>query len=187
MSLTVILLMAVGLAMDAFAVALASGSALVGSRREHALRLGAAFGAAQMLMPMIGWFLGIRLKGFISSFDHWIAFGLLLFIGLKMLRESFSADACDKEPGLMTGRRLFLLSVATSIDALAVGVTFAFLDCPVVLASSIIGAVTFVIAAAGAYIGCFCCCLWGRRAERLGAVILILIGLKILLEHLWTM
>ncbi len=187
MSLIVIVLTAVGLAMDAFAVALASGNAAVSSRLRHALRLGGAFGLAQMLMPLIGWFLGIRLKHFIVSFDHWIVFGLLVFVGVKMFRESFSGDDCVKGSEPMTARRLFLLSVATSIDALAVGVTFAFLDCPIVLASVIIGAVTFVIAASGAFIGCFCCCLWGRRAERLGAVILILIGIKILLEHLWTM
>ncbi|MEI6437831.1 MAG: manganese efflux pump MntP family protein [Candidatus Omnitrophota bacterium] len=188
MSLIVIFFTAIGLSMDAFAVALASGSAAGSSRVRHALRLGGAFGAAQMLMPLLGWFLGVRLKQVILSYDHWIAFVLLSGIGLKMIWESFSEDDCAKEGSLpITRRRLFLLSVATSIDALAVGVTFAFLDCPVVLASVIIGAVTFVLAGAGAIIGCFCCCVWGRRAERLGAVILILIGLKILLEHTWTM
>ncbi|MBF0387047.1 MAG: manganese efflux pump [Candidatus Omnitrophica bacterium] len=186
MSLVVIFMTAVGLAMDAFAVALASGSAVAGSRWRHALRLGGAFGLAQMLMPLIGWFLGFKLKSVITSFDHWIAFGLLVFIGVKMLRESFSADDCVRSPEPLTARRLLVLAVATSIDALAVGVTFAFLDCPVVQASVIIGVVTFVIAGAGALIGAFCCCLWGRQAERLGGIILILIGAKILVEHLWT-
>ncbi len=239
MNITVILLTAVGLSMDAFAVALASGSSVVGSRWRHALRLGAAFGAAQMLMPLVGWLLGVRLKNWIASVDHWIVFGLLVFIGLKMLKESFRAreeinvpfdrvdsgswqgarsappredvsdeqrrqgseaagqidtvissralspDGCVKKNEPMTGRRLFLLSLATSMDALAIGVTLALVDCPVLVSSMMIGAVTFVIAAAGAFIGAVCCCSWGRWAERLGAVILILIGVKILLEHLW--
>ena len=135
-------------------------------------------------MPLAGWALGVRLKSVIVSFDHWIAFGLLLFIGFKMLRESFVDGDRGQEADLMTGRRLFLLAIATSIDALAVGVTFAFLEYPVLLACVIIGVVTFIISALGALIGCFCCSLWGRRAERLGGVILILIGVKILLEHL---
>jgi putative Mn2+ efflux pump MntP len=183
MSIFVILFTAIGLAMDAFAVALASGSPMVISRTRHALRLGSAFGLAQMVMPLIGWFLGISLKKYILDFDHWVAFGLLLFIGLKMCKESFSSEDCVRESTVMSDRRLFLLSVATSIDALAVGVSFAFLDCPVIMAAAIIGVVTFVIAGIGALIGCFCCCIWGRRAEMLGGIILISIGVKILLYH----
>ncbi|MBF0595543.1 MAG: manganese efflux pump [Candidatus Omnitrophica bacterium] len=184
MSLIVIFITAIGLAMDAFAVALASGSAVVTGRVNHSLRLGGAFGLAQMVMPLIGWVLAIRLKHFIFSVDHWIAFVLLALVGFKMIKESFAGDDCAKEPGPMTNRRLFLLAIATSIDALAIGVTFAFLDCPVVLASVIIGAVTFLIAAAGAFIGCFCCCVWGRRAELCGGIVLVLIGIKILMDHL---
>ncbi len=187
MSLLVIVLTAIGLAMDAFAVALVSGRVVGSSRALHALRLGAAFGLAQMIMPVIGWIMVVKLKHWILSVDHWIAFIVLLVIGLKMIRESFpDKDDCEKKVELMTNRRLFMLSLATSIDALAVGVTFAFLDCAVILTSLIIGFVTFLIATAGAFIGCICCCVWGRWAERLGGIILILIAVKILLEHLFS-
>ncbi len=179
-----ILFIAVGLSMDAFAVALASGRASVPSRMRHALRLGAAFGLAQMIMPLLGWALGSQLRQFITAFDHWIAFGLLAFIGGKMVRESFSGDACEKPEGPMSPRRLLLLSLATSIDALVVGLSLAFLGQGIFWASALIGLVTFVIATAGGIIGCCCCCVWGRRAELFGGVVLILIGSKILLDHL---
>ncbi len=170
--------------MDAFAVALASGSASVPSRIRHALRLGAAFGAAQAVMPIIGWGLGFWLRHFITAVDHWIAFGLLAFIGVKMIREALFPDDCDKRPDPMNIRRLLVLSVATSIDALAVGLSFALLGQGILVAAALIGVVTFVIATAGGLIGCFCCCVWGRRAEMFGGAVLIMIGLKILLDHL---
>lgn len=183
MSIWIILITAMGLSMDALAVALASGKS-VSNRMQHALRLGLAFGTAQMIMPIIGWLLGHRVKDSISAFDHWLAFFLLAVIGFKMIRESFEGEDCVKEAGTISNKRLLGLAVATSIDALVVGVTFAFLDCPLLLSALVIGVVTFVISTFGAYVGCFCCCIWGRRAERFGGVVLILIGAKILLEHI---
>ncbi|MBF0569658.1 MAG: manganese efflux pump [Candidatus Omnitrophica bacterium] len=183
MSFLVIFATAVGLAMDAFAVALAAGA--VGSvRTADALRIGGSFGFFQMMMPLAGWVLGTQLKHVIAAFDHWVAFGLLVFIGLKMIHEFFSSSDCERSPQAMTARRLFFLSVATSIDALAVGVSFAVLDYPVLWAAVIIGIVTFIIATAGVLIGRVCCCVWGRRAELAGGIILILIGSKILWDHL---
>jgi manganese efflux pump family protein len=184
MNYLVIILTAIGLSMDAFAVAIASGGSITEKRTLQAFRIGGSFGFFQMIMPLIGWALGESLKRYITSFDHWIAFGLLAFIGLKMLRESFDREACQRPAEPMTRRRLFFLSIATSIDALAVGVSFAFLDYPVFLAALVIGLITFAISFAGVFIGHFCCCLWGQRAERAGGVLLILIGLKILIEHL---
>ena len=183
MNIFVILLTAVGLAMDAFAVAVILGSRMTESKIQRALQIGVSFGFFQMMMPIIGWLLGASLKQLITSFDHWIAFGLLAVIGLKMIHGSFHKENRAEEEAL-SHRRLLGLSVATSIDALAVGVTFAFLDYPVFIAATIIGVVTFVIATAGVFIGQIASSLWGRRAEFVGGVILILIGIKILLEHL---
>jgi putative Mn2+ efflux pump MntP len=180
----VVLLTAVGLSMDAFAVAIAAGGNIREQRTAHALRIGGSFGFFQMLMPIIGWLLGSHLKSLITSFDHWIAFGLLAAIGLKMVRDSFGGEACVAEHRPLTRKRLLLLSVATSIDALAVGVSFAFIDYPILVAAITIGVVTFLISTVGIFIGCACCCLWGRRAELAGGLILILIGLKILWDHL---
>lgn len=182
MNFLVIFATAVGLAMDAFAVAIASGAS-GRIRMVDALRIGGSFGFFQMAMPVLGWFLGKGLERFIASFDHWVAFGLLVMIGLKMIHEFLSSD-CTRSPEVMTKRRLLILSIATSIDALAVGVSFAVLDYPIVLASTIIGVVTFLIATIGVLIGRVCCCVWGKRAELAGGIILIFIGLKILLDHL---
>lgn len=184
MNLSLILFIAVGLSMDAFAVAVAAGASVQKRRTIQALRIGGSFGLFQMIMPIIGWVLGSSLKRFIVDVDHWIAFGLLAAIGFKMIHESFSADDGARDKGPMSKKRLFLLSVATSVDALAVGVSFAFLDFPVFLSATIIGLVTFVIATAGVFIGHFASSIWGKRAEFFGGVTLILIGLKILLEHL---
>jgi putative Mn2+ efflux pump MntP len=184
MNLPIILFTAVGLSMDAFAVAVAAGAAIREQRVVQALRIGGSFGFFQMVMPIIGWLLGSHLKQFITAFDHWIAFGLLAFIGLKMIHESFSGDGCDRKDTAMTNHRLLMLSIATSIDALAVGVGFAFLDYPIFLSALVIGVVTFLIATAGVFIGHICCCAWGKRAEFAGGVILILIGITILIEHL---
>jgi putative Mn2+ efflux pump MntP len=184
MNYFVIVLTAIGLSMDAFAVAVAAGSGIVEKRTAQALRIGFSFGFFQMVMPILGWFLGTKLKYLISAVDHWVAFGILSLVGLKMIRDSFDTSVCENPRALMTGHRLFLLSVATSIDALAVGISFAFLDYPVLLVASIIGIITFMISTAGVFIGHYCSCLWGRRAELLGGILLILIGLKILYDHL---
>ncbi len=183
MNLIIILFTAIGLSMDAFAVAIAAGGNIRERRTIQALRIGGSFGSFQMIMPLIGWLLGSTLRPLIAAFDHWIAFGLLALIGLKMIHESMGSS-CAREERPLTSRRLLVLSLATSIDALAVGLSFAFIDYPILTAAVIIGAVTFLISAAGVFIGYAFCCLWGRRAELIGGAILILIGLKILLEHL---
>lgn len=184
MNILMILFTAVGLSMDAFAVAVAAGASGVKHMRD-ALRIGAAFGFFQMMMPIAGWVLGTQLKHFISAFDHWVAFVLLAFIGGKMVYESFSfEEGCERKKGEMTDKRLLLLSIATSIDALAVGVSLAMLEQPVILASVIIGVVTFILSTTGVFVGRLFCCVWGKRAECTGGVILILIGIKILWDHL---
>ncbi|NTV29888.1 MAG: manganese efflux pump [Candidatus Omnitrophica bacterium] len=180
----VILLTAVGLAMDAFAVAVAAGAGIRERRVWQALRIGGSFGFFQMIMPLAGWLLGSRLKQLIMNVDHWVVFVLLALIGAKMLHESFSGEDCRREREDMTWRRLFLLSVATSVDAFAIGIGFAFLGYPIWLSAVVIGLVTFVLSTSGVFLGHVCSCLWGRRAELVGGVVLILIGLKILWEHL---
>lgn len=170
--------------MDAFAVAVVAGASIRERRTEQALRIGGSFGLFQMLMPILGWLLGSRLKHLIMDVDHWLVFVLLSAIGIKMIYEALSGDDCRRGSEAMTSRRLLMLSVATSIDAFAVGVSFAFLEYPVLISSFVIGLVTFVIATAGVFIGQACCCVWGKRAEFTGGAILVLIGLKILLEHL---
>ena len=184
MNYFVIILTAIGLSMDAFAVAVAAGSGIIEKRTAQAIRIGLSFGFFQMIMPILGWLLGTRLKHLISAVDHWVVFDILFLVGLKMIRDSFDTSVCDNPRALMTNYRLLLLSVATSVDALAVGISFAFLDYPVLLVASIIGSITFLISAAGVFIGHYCSCLWGRRAELAGGFLLILIGSKILFDHL---
>jgi putative Mn2+ efflux pump MntP len=184
MSLLVIFFIAIGLSMDAFAVAIAAGASVREHRTVQALRIGGCFGFFQMIMPIVGWLLGSHLKHLIAAFDHWVAFGLLVLIGLKMIHEFFSNQDCTRDNRLMTVNRLLLLSVATSIDALAAGVSFAFSDYPILTAALAIGIITFLLSAIGVLIGCFSCCIWGKRAELAGGIILILIGIQILLQHL---
>ena len=179
-----LLLIAVGLSMDAFAVSVCKGLSIQRLKPRHYLLTGAWFGGFQALMPSIGFLLGSAFDQYISAFDHWIAFVLLAFIGGNMVRESLSGDEeChDDSFGLRT---MFLLAVATSIDALAVGVTFALLpDVHVLSAVSLIGVTTFLLSAAGLKVGNVFGLRYKARAELAGGVILILMGLKILLEHL---
>lgn len=183
MRLTELLVLAVGLSMDAFAVAVCKGLSIRELRLRHAVIVGVWFGAFQALMPAIGWLLGSAFADMITKIDHWIAFGLLAFIGGNMVREALGGDdeECDPSLAPMT---MLLLAVATSIDALAVGVTFAFLRVDIVPAVSLIGVCTFVLSAAGVKIGHVFGTRYKSKAELLGGVVLILIGLKILLEHL---
>ena len=179
-----LLLIAVGLSMDAFAVSICKGLSVQRLKPRHYLLTGAWFGGFQALMPSIGFLLGSAFDQYISAFDHWIAFVLLAFIGGNMVRESLSGDEeChDDSFGLRT---MFLLAVATSIDALAVGVTFALLpDVHILSAVSLIGAATFLLSALGLKVGNVFGLRYKARAELAGGVILILMGLKILLEHL---
>ncbi|MBQ6273813.1 MAG: manganese efflux pump [Oscillospiraceae bacterium] len=177
-----LLLIAVGLSMDAFAVSVCKGLSVKELRPRHALLVGLYFGGFQALMPLLGWLLGYRFEALIQRWDHWIAFVLLALIGGNMIRESFSDDEeLNDDFGFKT---MLLLAVATSIDALAVGVTFAFLQVKILPAAGTIGLTTFLLSVAGVWIGRFFGARYKAGAERLGGCILILIGLKILLEHL---
>ena len=176
-------ILAVGLSMDAFAVAICKGLSIRALMPRHAVIVGLWFGVFQALMPTIGWLLGARFADMISAVDHWIAFGLLAFIGGNLIREAMSKGEEDCDPSLAFTTML-LLAVATSIDALAVGVTFAFLRVDILPAVTLIGVCTFLISAAGVKVGNVFGARYKSRAELFGGVVLVLIGLKILLEHL---
>ena len=180
-------LIGVGLAMDAFAVSVCKGLAMEKVRKKQALIIGLFFGGFQALMPFIGWALGIRFEKYIISVDHWIAFILLSIIGGKMIKEAMEKEEegeLKKEDKELDLKEMFVLAIATSIDALAVGITFAFLRYPIIEAISIIGIVTFMISVLGVYVGNIFGMRYKSKAEFAGGCILILIGLKILLEHL---
>lgn len=183
-----LLLMGVGLSMDAFAVAICKGLSMRKVNKKQCLVIGLFFGGFQALMPFIGWVLGSQFEQYITSIDHWIAFILLGFIGGKMVVEAIREKDDAVEVGKMDPpldlKEMFILAIATSIDALAVGITFAFLQVPIVEAISIIGITTFVISVIGVYVGNFFGNRYKKKAELAGGMILILIGLKILLEHL---
>ena len=184
-----LLLMGVGLAMDAFAVSICKGLSMKKVKWQHGVVIGLFFGGFQALMPFIGWLLGSQFEQYITKVDHWIAFGLLGIIGGKMLFEAIKGDEeeeceCGKNIEKLDIKELFILAIATSIDALAVGITFAFLKYPVGKAVTIIGVVTFVISVAGVYIGNFFGARFKKKAEIAGGIILVGIGVKILLEHL---
>ena len=183
MDLVELLLLAVGLAMDAFAVAVCKGLSLRELKLRQALLVGAWFGVFQGLMPVLGWLLGSAFSDLVQSVDHWIAFILLAIIGGNMIREAVKGDEEDVDPSLSFGV-MFLLAVATSIDALAVGITFAFLNVNILLAVVLIGVIPFAISAVGVKVGNLFGARYKSKAELLGGCVLILIGLKILLEDL---
>lgn len=176
-------LIGVGLSMDALAVSVGKG--LVAKRKSYrdALLLGIFFGGFQALMPFLGWWLGSAFAGFITQWDHWIAFILLFIIGANMIRESFNEEA-EEDDGSLEIKELFLLAIATSIDALAVGVSFAFLDVNIWTSIAIIGTTTFVISFLGYCLGKRLGTKFEKHAGQVGGAVLILIGLKILLEGL---
>jgi len=171
------------LAMDAFAVSIAKGMAIDRNRRRSALLMASLFGGFQMLMPAIGWFAGQSLKEVIMGVDHWIAFGLLAFIGAKMIYDSTKKET---EYGEQTLRlhSLLTLAVATSIDALMVGLSFAFLETSLLEPILLIGVVTFSLSVVGFYFGCGIGRFFGSKIKVVGGLILIVIGIRILLEHL---
>lgn len=180
-------LIGVGLSMDAFAVSICKGLGMSRLNMRQAAVISLFFGGFQALMPLIGWALGSQLTDFITPIDHWIAFGLLAFVGGKMLWDAFHED--DEDEGSQTDEKLdlkelLMLAIATSIDALAVGITFAFLQVAIVPSITIIGLTTFVISFAGVAVGHFFGARFERPATIVGGVVLILIGVKILLEHL---
>ena len=184
MSVIELLVLALGLSMDAFAVSICKGLSVPKLQEKHCLICGVYFGGFQALMPLIGWALGIRFQSMITNIDHWIAFVLLAVIGANMIKESFSKE--EECPDASFGFKTMLtLAVATSIDALAVGVTFAFLDVSIVPAVLLIGATTFVCSAVGVKIGNVFGNRFQSKAEFLGGLVLIAIGLKILIEHLF--
>jgi putative Mn2+ efflux pump MntP len=181
-----LLLIAFGLTMDAFAVAMGKGLCMRKIQYGYAAVIALFFGGFQALMPAAGWLLGKQFSAQIVSFDHWIAFILLSMIGLKMIwgacrEKNKQEDPCDLA---VDYRELLILAVATSIDALAAGVTFAFLDTPILLAAGVIGLTTFAISMAGVIVGHLFGTRLKSKAEYFGGGVLILIGLKILLEHL---
>lgn len=176
-------ILAVGLAMDAFAVSICKGLSIRRLKLGHCLLVGLWFGAFQALMPTLGYFLGSTFAQLVQAIDHWIAFVLLLIIGGNMIREALSGDEEEVSPSL-AAPGMFLLAVATSIDALAVGVTFAFLQVHIWAAVALIGICTFVISAVGVKIGHVFGARFKSKAELFGGVVLVLIGAKILLEHL---
>ena len=183
MGLTELFILAVGLSMDAFAVAVCKGLAMPKVTWKKITAVGLWFGGFQALMPAAGYFLGSRFKDGITAIDHWIAFMLLSIIGINMIREAFSGDE-ESSNDLLDCQTMFPLAVATSIDALAVGTTFAFLNVHIIPAVSFIGVITFIIAAAGVKIGNIFGTRYKAKAELAGGIILILLGVKILLEHL---
>lgn len=183
MGIIEIILLAIGLSMDAFAVAICKGLAMEKVSIKKVAIVGAWFGGFQALMPLIGFLLGVSFKDYIVAIDHWISFVLLGLIGFNMIKESLSKDE-DEENSSLAFKLMLVLAVATSIDALAVGVTFAFLQVNVVLAVIIIGITTFILSSIGVKIGNVFGARYKSKAEFAGGLILILLGVKILLEHL---
>ncbi len=183
-----LVLIAISLSMDAFAVSMCKGLGMKTLRYAHAAVIGLFFGLFQAVMPMIGWLLGKQFEQHITSVDHWIAFGLLAYIGSHMIWEAFHEKTEEEEfcpvDQRINIKEMLLLAVATSIDALAVGITFAFLQMPIVPACLLIGSITFGLSFVGVLLGHRFGTKYKKKAEVAGGVVLVLIGLKILLEHL---
>ncbi|MDD5066032.1 MAG: manganese efflux pump MntP family protein [bacterium] len=184
MDFLTIMLIAVGLAMDAFAVAITNGFTVKNIKLIDAVRIAFFFGAFQFLMPLLGWLAGLGLKNLILSIDHWIAFGLLVFIGGKMIYEAVIQKNTEKKETCLKLPVLLLLSLATSIDALAVGLSLSLLNISIMYPVIIIGGVTFLISFIGVFIGKKFGYLLGEKMEIFGGIILIGIGIKILIEHI---
>lgn len=182
MSVIEIVLIALSLAMDAFAVSICKGLSVYKMKPKYALIAGTYFGVFQALMPVVGFFLGKQFESLITSVDHWIAFALLGIIGANMIRESRKES--EEVNSSFSFKAMLPLAVATSIDALAVGITFAFLKVNIALSAGIIGVITFIVSAAGVKIGNVFGAKFKSKAELAGGMVLILMGLKILLEHL---
>lgn len=184
MSALELFILAIGLSMDAFAVSICKGLAVKRIDIKKAAIVGLWFGGFQALMPMIGYFLGSRFSNAIQSIDHWVAFILLSLIGANMIREAMSKDEdAGRDSGSLSFKTMLMLAVATSIDALAAGITFAFLDVDIALAAGMIGCTTCIISMAGAKVGSVFGTKYKSKAEMTGGAMLILLGLKILLEH----
>ena len=178
-----IFLLGLGLAMDAFAVSICKGLSMKKMNWKNAIIIALYFGIFQALMPLIGYFLGMTFESIVTTFDHWIAFALLTLIGGGMIKESFDNED-EKKNNKVDFKTMVVLALATSIDALAVGITFAFFDVNIILAVSIIGVIAFVLSILGVKIGNRFGDKFQSKAELMGGIILVLLGLKILLEHL---
>lgn len=182
MHLSELIIIAIGVSMDAFAVSICKGLSVRSLQPKHACLTALWFGGFQALMPLIGYFLGVSFAGFVSSVDHWIAFVLLGLIGGNMIKESFSKDECDYSPDF-SFKTMLSLAVATSIDALAIGVSFAFLRVNIWTSVLIIGLTTGAFSAVGVVVGKWFGCRYKSKAEFAGGFILVAMGVKILLEH----
>lgn len=183
MTLFELFVLAVGLSMDAMAVSICKGLSVPKAEKKHMLIVGLYFGGFQALMPLLGYWLGVNFQSFVESVDHWIAFVLLGLIGLNMIKES-REDEVDELDAQFGPASMIPLAIATSIDALAVGITFAFLKVSIIPAVSFIGITTFTLSAVGLVIGNKLGARSKSKAELLGGVVLICMGTKILLEHL---
>lgn len=187
MGIVELALIGVGLSMDAFAVSICKGLGMKRLRMDQALLIALFFGGFQALMPLLGWFLGSGFQSFIEPVDHWIAFALLAFIGAKMLWDAFHDDEEEDaaaENARLDLKELVMLAIATSIDALAVGISFAFLQVDIVPAVALIGIITFALSFVGVAVGHAFGSRFEKPATIIGGIVLIAIGLKILLEHL---
>ena len=178
-----ILLIALGLAMDSFSVAIANGLATKTFQVTKAIKIGTFFGFFQAIMPVIGWYAGVHVIDLIADYDHWVAFFLLAFIGSKMIYESIKKES-DSFVSSLSFKVLIILSVATSIDALAVGLSLSLLQVSIIVPAVVTGVVTFLLSFFGVYLGGRFGSVLKSRVESLGGIILVAIGLKILLEHL---
>ena len=183
MNTLTIFIIALGLAMDAFAVSITSGIAIKRLRIRYALRIALFFGAFQAIMPVIGWFAGLGMRDLISAIDHWIAFTLLLMVGCKMIYEATLMDGEKDKRDPLNLYVLIILSIATSIDALAVGLSLSFINVAIIAPAVIIGVITFLLSFLGVYIGDRFGHFFESRIEILGGLILIGIGTRILIEH----
>lgn len=183
MGLATLIILSIGLAMDAFAVSICKGLSMKKMKWKNAIVVGLYFGIFQALMPIIGYLLGVNFQSRIASIDHWIAFILLGIIGANMIKEAISKET-DTQNDSVKFKDMIILAIATSIDALAVGITFAFLKVNIVLAVTLIGIITFSISIIGVKIGNIFGNKYEKKAEFVGGMILILLGIKILLEHL---
>ncbi len=183
MSLITIFILSVGLGVDAFSVAIGIGAANDKKSWAPTLRLSAAFGIFQFVMPIVGWLAGLTIVEIIASFDHWIAFSLLALVGGKMIWEGLEKESDEGKTDQTRGWPLFLLSIATSIDALAVGFSFAILKNPIIFPAVIIGIVCFVMTTVGMIFGKVLAKIFGKKVEIFGGIVLIAIGVKILIDH----
>ena len=186
MELITLIVIAIGLAMDAFAVSIGKGLSVRRIEPRHTMSVGLWFGGFQALMPLVCYFLGVSFASLVQNIDHWIAFILLGIIGVNMIREATAKDECECEKATsdFSSRKMLLLAIATSIDALAVGVSFAFLGVNIWQAVVMIGVITMILSMIGLRIGNIFGCRYKSKAELFGGCVLLLMGCKILIEHL---